>query len=240
LCAQGEDPEAFVIEVTGSAWLLNTSGGLQSHGTPIDFKRDLGVQEDQPTFFGRVIFKFKRRERIIVEGSPIMLSGANTLNRAITYQNQTFYVSQSVTSSAQLTYAFVGYQHDLISNPSGHFGFSAGAAYLGASGTVQAQPLNQTASETLKIGVPLVGAGFRIFPPLHRRFFEIDGAAKGLDYGGYGHYIDAQMNAGILMRPLILQAGYRFTDISLHSNSSPVSGINPQFKGPIFSVTFHR
>jgi hypothetical protein len=240
LSAQNEDPEAFVLEVTGSAWLLDTSGGLQSHGTPIDLKRDLGVQQTQPTFFGKLVFKFKRKERIVVEGSPIRLTGASTLDRIITFQNHTFSVSETISSTAQLDYAFVGYQHDLISNPSGHFGLMAGAAYLGASGSIEAQPLNQTVSKSLNIGVPLVGAEFRYFPPLARRVFEIDGSAKGLDYGGYGHYLDAQMNVGLLLRPLLIQAGYRFTDIGLHSNTNPVNEINPQFKGPIFSLGFHH
>ena len=134
----------------------------------------------------------------------------------------------------------MGYQHDVLSSPSGHLGFGTGVAYLGASGTIQAQPLNQTASSSVSIGLPLVGADFRYFPPLPRRVFEIDGSAKGLDFGGYGHYIDAQMDLGLLMRPLLVQAGYRFTDISLHSNSYPPNEINPQFKGVIFSLGFHH
>src|ERR1022692_2267968 len=42
LGAGKEDPESFRIEVSGSSWLLNTSGNVQSSGTVIDFVSDLG------------------------------------------------------------------------------------------------------------------------------------------------------------------------------------------------------
>lgn len=48
-----ESPESFHVELTGSAWLVNSGGAIQASGSPINLVTDLGVYQQQPTFFGR-------------------------------------------------------------------------------------------------------------------------------------------------------------------------------------------
>jgi hypothetical protein len=47
-----EDPENFKVEVSGAAWLVDSSGTIQASGTPIDLVTDLGAEQQQPTFYG--------------------------------------------------------------------------------------------------------------------------------------------------------------------------------------------
>ncbi len=132
-----EDPENFRIEITGSAWILNTGGAIQANGAPIDLVSDLGVQQNQPTFYGQLVFKPGPKHRIVIEGTPFDIQGYNTIDRSVTYRGYTYTVSQTLQSSADMTYFFGGYQYDLASGPMGHFGLSAGAAYLSATGTIR-------------------------------------------------------------------------------------------------------
>ena len=63
-----ESPENFRIEVTGSAWLVDSAGTIQANGTPVDLISDLGAEQQKPSFYGRLVFKPEQKHRIVVEG----------------------------------------------------------------------------------------------------------------------------------------------------------------------------
>ncbi len=90
-----ENPEDCKVELTGAAWLQNSSGTIQASGTPIDLVTDLGAQQ-QPTFYGRLVIKPGRKHRIVIEGTPFRISGYNTVDRTIVYRGQTFMVNQTL------------------------------------------------------------------------------------------------------------------------------------------------
>lgn len=238
-----EDPEKFRIEVTGSAWLLNSGGQIQSNGTPADFINDLNVFQRQPTFFGQLVIKPARRHRIVIEGTPFSIDGRNVINRTIIYRGQTFSVNQTVISNATLDYFFGGYQYDVLSSPHGHLGFSVGAAYLNATGTLQT-PASQffsgvSATKNQKIGLPLAGVDFRIFPIPGHKFFEVEGGIRGMAFGDYGYYGQAIGQAGVNFGVLTLLGGYRAVNTSIYVDSNgSASGITARLKGPIFSAMF--
>lgn len=152
------------MEVTASAWIVNSAGQLVSSGRPVDLVSDLNVGQNQPTFFGQFVFKPGRKHRIVVEGTPFRESGANTVNRSIVYRGQTFNVSQNIQSSADLNYFFAGYQYNLVSGPRGYLGLSVGGAYLSATGSILASASQVPAPGTETIGLPLAGLEFHVFP----------------------------------------------------------------------------
>lgn len=231
-----EGPEHFHIELTGSAWILDTGGRIQSTGSPVDLVNDLGAQQQKPTFYGQFVFKPGQRHRIVLEGTPFDIHGTNSISRSVTYRNQVFNINETVTSEATLTYFFGGYQYDVLSGPSGHLGFSAGAAYLGASGSIQALQTATAATKSQVIGLPLPGAEFRIFPIRGHRIFEVDGGMRGMGFGDYGHYVQANANVGVGLGLITLQGGYRAVNVDLHQNSNGGSGISARLRGPIFSL----
>lgn len=236
-----EDPESFHIELTGSGWLVNPGGVIQANGAPVDLVNDLRVNQGQNTFFGQLVFKPKRRHRIIVEGAPFRLSGTNIIDRSFTYRGRVFNVSETTQSTAKLDYFFAGYQYDLVSNSSGHFGLSVGGAYLSATGTIIGSgTVQSTASKTETIGLPLSGADFRIFPIPHHKFFEVEGGIRGMAFGDYGYYVQASASGGFVVGPISLLGGYRAVNTSLFvSNSAGFpSGLTARLQGPIFSGVF--
>lgn len=240
-----EDPERFRIEVMGSAWLLNSGGQIQANGTPADFINDLKVFQHEPTFFGQLVIKPGRRHRIVLEGTPFSINGQNMISRPIVYRGQVFNVNQSVTSNASLDYFFGGYQFDVLSSPKGHLGFSVGAAYLNATGTLRTDAASMlgsasaTATKNQKVALPLAGFDFRVFPIPGHKIFEVEGGIRGMAFGDYGYYGQAIGQGGLNFGAFTILAGYRAVNTSIYANSnnSP-SGITARLKGPIFSGLF--
>lgn len=233
-----ENPESFRIEITGSAWIVNTSGTIQSSGTPVDLVSDLGAQQQQPTFFGRFVFKPSRRQRIVVEGFPFAVNGYNIVNRTLAYRGQTFTASQTLKSSADVSYLFGGYQYDVLTGPIGHLGFSVGGAWLAANGTINALETGITASRSETVGLPLAGADFRIFPVPHHKLIDIEGDVRGMGLGSYGHYLATSAAGGVCLGHIAILAGYQTVNADIHTSSSAPSGVNVHLKGPAFSATW--
>ncbi len=235
--ADASNAENFKVEVTGAAWLVDSSGTIQASGTPIDLVTDLGAGQQQPTFYGRLVLKPGRRHRIVLEGTPFRITGFNVVNRPIVYRGQTFNVSQTLRSSASLDYFFAGYQFDLLSGPAGHLGLSAGGAYLGATGVIHAVEAGTSASSTQTIGLPLAGAEGRWFPLRSHKLIELDGGLRGMAFGGYGNYFEVSANGGVVFGPFALLAGYRRVNADIHTTSSTnPEGVNIHLYGPIFSA----
>jgi hypothetical protein len=233
------DPEHFRVELTGAAWIMNTSGTIQSDGTPINFVSDLAAAQQQPTFYGRLVVKPARKHRIVIEGTPFRVSGNNDVQRTIVYRGETFVVNSNVRSSAEVNYMFAGYQYDLVSGNAGHLGFSVGGAYLGATGVLTSQsPAGVlTASRSETIGLPLAGLEGRIFPIPRNRIITLEGSIRGMSVGDYGSYLEATGSGGVSVGPLSILAGYRSVHADLHSgNTSDPHGVDVRFKGPIFSL----
>ena len=233
-----ESPEDFHIEVTGAAWVLNSAGHLLSSGTPVDFVSDLNLGQQRPTFYGQLVWKPRRKHRIVVEGNPFHETGSNTINRTLTYRGQSFNVSDTIQSSADLNYVFAGYQYDILSGPKGHLGLSAGAAYLSAYGSILATGESVPATGTERIGLPLAGIEFRFFPVPRHRILEVDGGMRGMSFGGYGYFVESSGNAGLCFGPVTFQAGYRALNADLHNNHPGANGITARLQGPIFSAVF--
>ena len=237
LMAQSQEtPETFHIELTGSAWLLGPSGNLRADGTPIDFVRDLAVGAEKPHFYGRLVFKPGRKHRIVVEGSPVSFSGENTVNRSFVFRDQTYNVSQTVSTDASVTYAFAGYQYDPLTGQYGHLGFQIGAAYLGVQGTLTGIQSGITETKSYQAPIPLIGTEFRIFPVPHHKIVEVEGMVRGLPAGGYGYFIEGGASGGVCLGPFAVLAGYREMLADLHQDNALGNGVALHLKGPIFSL----
>jgi hypothetical protein len=200
---------------------------------------DLGIQQQQQTFAGKLVFKPARKHRILVEGLPFSDTGLNTIHRTITYHGQTYNINQTVTSAVDLNYVFAGYQYDVISRPAGHLGFSVGGAYLDGLGTLRSVQTNTSSTASRTIGLPLAGVEMRVFPLPSHKWFDIDGGVRGMAFGGYGHYFDASINGGLwLFNHVALEAGYRALEADLHTSQTGGSGVDMQLNGPTFSMAF--
>ena len=233
--AQG--PDSARLEITASYWSVHATGSIQANGTPINLQSDLGVPRNTATFTGRLQLKLGSRSRIHVEGTPFNFDGSMNLSRTITYQRKVFSISDAITSHADMNYIYGGYEFDLISRPSGHIGIEAGGAYLRAEGSITSQVAGLTASKSETIGMPLAGVAFRVFPVHGKVDVEINGEVKGMDFGSYGHYLQATANAGIGKGFLLVEGGYRIVNADIRTTNR-LNAVSPEFRGPVVSLIF--
>jgi hypothetical protein len=235
--AQDRGADSAVLELTASWWSVHTTGTIRASGTPVDFQSDLGVNQNAATFTGRLDVRFARRNWLRVEGTPFRLDGAQNLSESITYQGRVFSIADRITSTADLNYFYAGYQFDLISHPNGHFGVEAGGAYFNATGSISSQATGVTASKSETVGMPLAGLAFRSFPVHGKLDIEINGEVKGMNFGGYGHFVQVSANAGVGRGHFLVEGGYRFINADIHTTNG-VTAVSPEFRGPVVSVLF--
>jgi hypothetical protein len=233
----GQDFENFRIEVTGSAWRTQVEGELQSGVLPVDLRSDLNLP-DTYNFLGRLVLKPGRRHRIIIDGGPFESSGTNQLSRSIVFNGRTYTIRDAIESTASLTSIYGGYQFDVISRNQGHLGFSVGGVYLNAEGSIRSATTGGSATRAYDLGLPLAGAEFRVFVIPGSRLLNINGEVRGMQFGGYGHYVRAMPAAGLSLGRITFQAGYAILDADIHENR-PVgdrTGVAPRFTGPFFGI----
>jgi hypothetical protein len=224
------------LDVTLSWWPVHSSGTIRAGGTDVDLRSDLGVDQNAPTFAGRLDLRLGR-SRVRLEGTPIRLDGLRNLQRSITYQGRTFNFSDTVRSNAAVDQFYGGYEFDIISRPAGHFGAEVGGAWFQASGTIASQSTAITATHSQSVGMPLAGLAFRAFP-IHRRLdLELNGELKGMQFGDYGHYVQATVNVGVGSHHVLVEGGYRFMDADIHQTNG-VNGVSAEFRGPVVSLLF--
>jgi hypothetical protein len=234
--AQHNGLEDFRVEVSGYAWIVDAHGTIQSGIVPIDLRRDLNIEQDQPRFYGKLVVKPARHHRLIVEGAPYRMDGAANLTRQITFAGSTYTVQDFVTSTASIDFVAAGYQYDAIVRTRGHLGFSAEGGYVNGSGTLTSRNFGFRASEQQSFGFPIAGAEGRVLPLLRSNLLQIEGEIKGMALGRYGHYLQMAVRGGIgIGRWLTLSAGYMRVDADVH-RSDGTRGFSPTFQGSVVGL----
>ncbi len=231
--AQGEK---YGYEFTASYWPVTPSGNVLTHGERTDFRSDLGIRNRGLPMFAAVI-KTAERHGFTVEFVPYRFDCENTLTKNFRFGGRTYSAQEKIHSEASINYFFGGYQYDLVRRDRGYLELVAGVAYFGASVDVQRQQFG-SATEDRKLPLPIAGVKFRIFP-FHGDTFNINGEVKGMSYGGFGRYIQPNVNATLAVsRHVRLQAGFNLVDADAHT-SDELKGFKMRFAGPIFSVQLH-
>jgi hypothetical protein len=235
--AQSDEPDGSKLELALSYWPVRTNGTIRASGTPVDFRSDLGVDQNTATFAGKLDVRPGRRHWVRIEGSPIRLEGRKDLSRTITYQGRTYSLNDRVTSTASLDYLYAGYQFDVLSRPTGHLGLQAGAAYLNATGSITSQTTSLRAAKSQSVGLPVAGLAFRLFPVHGAIDIALSGELKGMKLGRYGDFVQAEATAGVGKGHFFIEAGYRFLKADIH-DSPGLNQAAPTFCGPIVSLRF--
>ncbi len=235
-----EGPEDYRIELSAGLWRMNVNGLIHASGTPINLISDLGASQRQRMYDGRFVFKFKRKQRLVVEATPISLNGLNTVHRMVTYFGEQYSVSETLKSSAQMNQIYFGFHHDWISGSMGRFGTSFGTAYLPLSGSIEGEQSGLHKQVSTPFGLPSPGVDFRLYPIPEKRWIALDGSLRGLSAGPFGHWVEG--NAGLegWLGPVGVQLGYRELFIDLHQTGiNPRNGIDLRFAGPMASLLWN-
>jgi hypothetical protein len=242
LCARVAPAQAglddFRIEVTNGVWRVAAEGTLQSRGTAVDLETDLGVRQHEFRYAGKLSFRPGRKHQINVEGIPLKFSGESVLTREIVFDGRTYTVQEPIASDADAVFVIAGYQYNFLTRDQGHLGFTVDGAYLDMSGTIRSRARDLTASESLRIGLPLVGAEFRAFLIPGSKLLNVNGMVRGMSFGGYGRLIQGGGHVGVSFGPVTFQAGYQVMDVDVHDDEDGSLVVAPRFSGAVFSVQF--
>jgi hypothetical protein len=239
LLAAAEGPEDYRLELSASLWRMNTNGTIHGDGMGINLLSDLGVFQRQRIYDGRLVFRFRRKERLVLEGMPISAKGLNTIQRTFTYFGNQYSVNEILKSSGQMNYIYGGFHHDWLRGSLGRFGSSIGAAYLGVASSLQGEPSGLSKKESIPFGLPLAGVDFRLYFIPNKRWIALEGAVRGLPAAGYGHWVEGTAGLGGWIGPVGLQLGYREMLIDLHQNHFDPNGLNLRFQGPMATLLWN-
>jgi hypothetical protein len=237
----------------GGYWVYSTpTGSVQGSADAdmgaIDLTRDLHFNT-YSTFFGKLDWKFTRKNHIYVFGSRLSSSRDVALNRTITFEGKTFEAGLTIQANLDSPAYGFGYQYDVIRRRRGHLGlgvqfnvFDSSASIKAAAqvtaGGVYHAAVSASASQLAPI--PVAGPEFRYYVTDSPRVF-VDGQVYGMYFFGYGNYVSAWGSLGItITKHLSAKAGYQLGSrlVVDRDTSTNRIGINLTEKGPIVGVEF--
>jgi hypothetical protein len=186
------------------------------HTGTLDLRRDIGFDYSS-TFLGKADWKFTHKNHFYFIVTSLDRTRTVTLQRTVTFQEQTFFPGETATGSLRSVLYSPGYQYDFIRRKQGSFGLQFQVNIIDLTGKLSAaaQVNNGVArsaaisSASLRVPLPVGGPTVRLYliPKSSRLFVEAN--LLGMYFFGYGDYISSQGTLGLtLTRNLALRGGY--------------------------------
>ncbi len=225
------------VELEGRYWLpsLDAEGRAVESGvgSVIDFKSDLGVQdEDFPE--GRLTLHASKKHRIRIAYLQMGYDGDNILSRTIEFNGEIIPVDTRVISSLDLSYLRVGWIWQFIDVDDGKFRLGTVLEGVGvwADAVLAAPELAVSEREDFSIGLPAVGLALDINP---HKAVNIFAYVTGMHAGDYGYYVDAEAGLRVVpVRNLSIIGGYRVLRVSAEDDPD---FLDVQIAGPFAGAT---
>jgi hypothetical protein len=245
---ESEEFDSYRLRLEGFWLYASPSGTLQgSSGTyPIDLQQTLHF-ETYSTFYGKLDWKFTRKNHLFVVAVPYNSSRSVVLNRTVVFQGQTFEASLSVQAKLRSPMYALGYQYDIVRRRRGHFGLAAQFnafdthASINAAAQVTGNGVQQratSASASLIAPIPIAGPEFRYYLTNSPRLF-VEGFAYGMYFFGYGNYASGIATLGFSVnRHLSINGGYGLASRLEVRNKSSTNriGVDLTQRGPLVGV----
>jgi hypothetical protein len=237
--------ETYHVEGAIDLWfptadLFLSSESLGIRGTTIDFKNDLGVQDEKfPAF--HVQLRPTKRNKLRFQLVPINFTQTATLTRDIVFNGQRYSIGLPVSSSLDWKAYRFGYEFDVISRDRGFLGFILEAKYTDVTATLTVPALG---------GRPAINEFDRAQAPIPAiggtgRFYIVPNISITADITGFrlpdnvvkdasGHYVDVDIYGTMNFSNNVgVQAGYRSLDLGYAFKTD--SGTFT-LKGPYFGL----
>jgi hypothetical protein len=215
----GED---YNIELEGRYWKprLDATVKVVSNGigSEINLVDDLGFDEHQDVFEGRLQIKFARKHKFNLEYIPLKSDADKVLTQAIQFNGQTYTAGTRVQSSLDLKLFKGGYEYDFLAGRLGFLGGTLDVLVVSANMELKAPDLAIDQKEDKTVPLPLIGLAGRIYPI---RWVNLTARVSGLPLGGYGYIVDAEASLSINpIKYVGISGGYRYFDTNLKYNDN--------------------
>lgn len=216
----------FEVGARGAYWIPKLTGEAQTttNGVPdtrFDVKDTLGMK-DENIPFGEAFLRFGRTT-LRVGYTQLSFDGNKTLTETITFNGQTFSVSDNVVSKLDMKMIDGELQVDLLRPDVGlvnlNLGLIAKVKYV--DGEVELRNALRTETEDFKAPIPMVGvaAGAGALKDMVR----VDARVSGIAYSG-NHLYDVDAYASFAPLPFVrIQGGYRYIDLKIDQDDTLAS-----------------
>lgn len=207
--------EGFLGFWNPTATMTISSESLGIPGDLIDFKKDLGLQDQRFGDF-RLVLRPARKHKFRFQGIPINYNnGPVNVSRDIVFNGQRYRANVPVTSTLEWKAYRFGYEYDFISRPRGFGGFFIEAKYTDVMATLATPAFSEFAHA--RAPIPSIGGIARVnIVPNISATFELSGLKfpEGVVQDFEAHYADLDLYGMFNFTQNVgAQIGYRSLDI---------------------------
>ncbi len=214
--------ESYHVEGAIGLWFPTTemqisSTALNIVGTVIDFKKDLGLEDQKFSEFHLVV-RPGRQHKFRLQFIPLEYEQSATLSRRLVFNGQAYDVNLPVNSKLDWKAWRFGYEYDFLVKDRGFGGFIVDLKYTDVTASLASPIRSDFIHEQAPI--PTIGGIFRVYPvPNVAITGEITGltlgwAPESLRGNNNGHYADFDFYGTVNFTNNIgVQGGYRRFDV---------------------------
>jgi hypothetical protein len=211
--------ETYHIEGAAAWWFPSANIVVSSEqfnipGSSIDFKTDLGLQDQK---FGdlRLVLRPSKSSKFRFEFIPITYNSSSTLHRTIVFNGISYNVGLPVNSLLQWKAYRIGYEYDFIAKNRGYAGFIVEAKV--ADVKVQLDSPIATEFAHAQAPIPAIGGVGRVYVvPNISITGEVTGfkLPQNLIQDAHAHYVDVDVYGTVNFTNNVgAQLGYRSLDV---------------------------
>jgi len=221
-----DDPatgERYHIEAAAGFWFPSTEMNISSTalgqiGSLIDFKRDLGL-EDQRFSELHLVLRPSKSHKFRLQYIPLSYSQTGRLPTTIIFNGQRYDIGLPVNSTLDWKAWRLGYEYDFLVKDRGFGGFLLDFKYTDVAATLASAIRSDFAQA--KAPIPTIGGIFRVYPVAN---VSITGEISGFSLGWLpnsiikendGHYADVDFYGTVNFTNYVgVQVGYRSFDVA--------------------------
>jgi hypothetical protein len=240
-----EDYDAYKLRLSLFWFYSKPSGSFtgESHNGMFDLQKDVGFNS-YSTFFGKLDWKFTRKNHLLLSATDFNQSKTFTLNRTITFRGQTFALNSVASSGLRTRFLAPGYQYDIMRRKKWNLGALVQLYIFDATGFLNAAAqvnngVPQSAvfsSSRIRVPLPVAGPELRFYAT--KRLF-VTANVLGMYFFGYGDFISTQGAVGFkLTKNIAARGGYQIgSRFNVNTKSNQV-GLNLTQKGALAGLEF--
>lgn len=219
------------VYVGAGIWQSEISGDVQDGTTKIDTEDDIGLEDNDNTYFYFALeHPIPVLPNIKLQHTELSVDGDNLLTRDIDFNGSVFSVSDNVSAEADLTHTDVTLYYELLDN---WVSLDLGISVRLFDGFVEIQSTTDSAREDLEDPIPMLYGKVRFDLPLTG--LSVDAEANGVGYGG-NTLLDASLRLAYESSiGLGVEAGYRSMVLDIDEDIEGDIDISGIFAG----INFH-
>jgi len=227
--------ENYTVELEGRMWnvKLDSTVKVVQNGIGTDMKLvdDLGFDERNNFFEGRLQVKFARAHKFNLEYIPLKWDADKVISKTIEFSGQTYTQGTRVQTSTDLKFLKGGYEYDFLVGSLGFLGGTLDVLVVNGNVQLKAPSLAIDQKEDKTVPIPMIGLIGRVYPI---RWVNLTAKASGLSLGSYGYAIDAEASLNINpVKYIGIAGGYRYFETNLkYDNNS----LNFKLDGPFVAL----